>query len=150
MPDVIENALAVSRIFDATREKVFAAWTSPDALRRWYKLADDWEVPVAEVDLRVGGEYRIGMKPPGRDTFYESGTYREIIANERLVYTNVMVGAAEAEHDGTIVTVTFEDHPDGGTLVSVTETGFPSPQVRDVHAGGWPHFLAHLAEAVDA
>lgn len=145
-PDVLpDTTLEISRTFAAPREKVFAAWMDPAALQRWYRMADDWEVPVAEVDFRVGGAYRIGLRPPGRDTFFETGTFREIVAHERIVYTNELRGMSGAEHEDVIVTVTFREAADGGTVVTVREEGFPSAQLRDMHAGGWPGFLDHFA-----
>lgn len=138
-------ALEVSQVFVAPRARVFRAWTDPATLRRWYRLDDTWEVPVAEVDLRVGGAYRIDLQPPGRGVITEAGEYLEIVTDERLVYTCVRTGIGEPEH--TIVTVEFRDTP-GGSEVVVREEGFPSEVSRDTHAGGWPLFLARIDAAL--
>jgi len=150
MPDATlpDTTLEITRVFSASRARVFAAWMDPDALRAWYRHSPDWSVPVAEVDLRVGGRYRIGLQMPGRDPFYEQGEFREVVAEERLVYTNSLQGSAEADHEGTLVTVTFRDAPGGGCEVTVREEGFPSSRVRDLHASGWPGFLDQLAALV--
>ena len=101
--------LSVTKVIRAPRAKVFEAWTTPSWLERWYGLTDEWQTPVAEVDLRVGGQYRLGLQPPGSGVFYEAGEYREVVAGERLVYTVVSTA-----WDGTqTVTVEFRDHPDG-------------------------------------
>jgi hypothetical protein len=54
----------IERTFDAPREAVFDAWTSPEVLRRWFHCAPDWETPEAEVDLQVGGKIRVVMRKP--------------------------------------------------------------------------------------
>lgn len=150
MPDTTlpDTTLELTRVFGATRARVFAAWMDPVALRSWYRHSPDWSVPVAEVDLRVGGRYRIGLQMPGRDPFFEEGEFREIVTDERLVYENRLSGSEEADTEGTLVTVTFRDTADGGCEVTVREEGFPSARIRDLHASGWPGFLDQLAALV--
>ena len=58
------TVLRIERTFDAPAEDVFDAWTNPEVLRRWWNPYPDGRVPVAEVDARVGGAYRIGMESP--------------------------------------------------------------------------------------
>ncbi len=60
--------LRIARTFDAPVERVFAAWTSPEVLRRWLYGMPGWETPTAEVDLRVGGTIRIVMRDPSDGT----------------------------------------------------------------------------------
>ncbi|MEX2100332.1 MAG: SRPBCC domain-containing protein [Acidimicrobiia bacterium] len=132
--------LTLTKVVRAPREKVFEAWTSPEWLTRWYGMADDWTVPVAEVDLRVGGRYRIVMAGPGFDAFDETGEFLEIVPNERLVYT--MTSGAWTEQ--LLVTVTFAEHPDG-TEVTLTDAGYATADLRDQHANGWPGWLDRLA-----
>lgn len=141
-----DTSLEVTHTFAAPRARVFAAWMDPEALTQWYRMDGTWKPSIAEVDLRVGGSYRIGMQPPGLpEPFFETGTFREIVANERLVYTNALQGTGTAaDHEGTLVTVTFADTADGGCTVTVREEGFPSLESRDVHAAGWPGFLEQL------
>lgn len=146
MPELLpDTSLEVTRAFAANRERVFAAWMDPEALKRWYRMSEAWSTPVAEVDLRVGGRYRIGMQLPGREgLMFETGEFLEIVVNERLVYSNELSGGTEADHTGTIVTVTFRDRSGEGCEVTVREDGFPGVRVRDVHASGWPGFLEQL------
>ncbi|MCH8874602.1 SRPBCC domain-containing protein [candidate division KSB1 bacterium] len=74
-----ETTLNLKRTFNAPREKVFRAWTDPTALKEWFHGMDDWTTPVHEIDLQVGGKYRLGMQPPDGDTPYVAyGTYREV------------------------------------------------------------------------
>lgn len=79
--------LEIRRTFEAPREKVFEAWTLPEALTQWWG-PEGYATPSAEVDLRPGGRYRLGMKKlPDGEIFYLSGAYREVRAPEKLVYT---------------------------------------------------------------
>ena len=77
----------IERTFDAPREVVFDAWTSPEVLRRWFHCAPDWETPEAEVDLRVGGEIRVVMRKPDGSKVSAGGEYTEIDRPYRLAMT---------------------------------------------------------------
>jgi uncharacterized protein YndB with AHSA1/START domain len=56
--------LRLERTFNAPAQAVFDAWTSPEVLRRWWPAGPDWDTPVAEVDVRVGGKLRLVMRRP--------------------------------------------------------------------------------------
>src|SRR3989441_9138601 len=93
--------------------KVFQAWTRPEELKRW-SAPGDLTTPVAEVDLRVGGRYRIDMRAPDGTLHRVTGTYRQVDPPNRLVYTwqwETTPGATE-----TLVTVELHD-PAGRTEV---------------------------------
>ena len=62
MPDDRALALRIERTFAAPAQAVFEAWTSVEVLRRWWHAEHDWETPIAEVDLRVGGMIRLVMR----------------------------------------------------------------------------------------
>ena len=138
-----ETTLRLTRVFAAPREKVFRAWTSPEALTQW------WGPPghgtaSAEVDLRAGGRYRLGMrKLPDGAIFYLSGAYREVKAPERLVYT--WRWEAEPEYGETVVTVEFRDRGTS-TEVVLTHELFPTETLREQHGQGWSGCLDRLAE----
>ena len=140
-----ETVLRLERTFDAPREEVFDAWTNPEVLKRWWAVGLDWETPLAEVDLREGGRYRLTMRTPTGESHTVGGEYSEISRPERLVYT----WAWEAEEanqvgtDETLVTVEFAEE-DGGTRVVLTHSGFPSADSRDRHAHGWNGCLDNL------
>ena len=59
-----ETSLRVERTYDASPEEVFDAWTNPEVLRRWWAVHPEGTTPIAEVDLRVGGRYRLSMESP--------------------------------------------------------------------------------------
>lgn len=152
-------ALNVERTVRAPRPFVCQAWTDAERLKVWYKPDDSWSVPVAEIDLRAGGKYRIGLKPPVGPTFYEVGMYGEVALPDRLVYTLRYQGVhlqfqgshldeptgAEMEQYETLITVAFQDLPDGQTRVLVTHAGYRTEEDRDRHREGWPRFLEHFA-----
>ena len=76
-PDL--NAIRIQRRFSASASEVFEAWTSPEMLRRWYPPGSDWDTPVAEVDVRVGGKLRIVMRGPDGEEAGGGGEYREVV-----------------------------------------------------------------------
>lgn len=71
------TAIRIERTYAAPAKAVFEAWTSAEMLRRWYPPGADWDTPVAEVDLRVGGRLRIVMRSPIGEEFGGGGEYRE-------------------------------------------------------------------------
>jgi uncharacterized protein YndB with AHSA1/START domain len=88
LSDHRERVLRIERTFDAPIERVFEAWTSAEVLRRWLHAGPDWETPVAQVDLRVGGNIRIVMRNPsdGGDRG-AGGDYVVVDPPSRLVFT---------------------------------------------------------------
>ena len=121
-------AMIVSRVFDAPRELVFAAWTDPAFVKRWWG-AGGFTVPSCAIDLKPGGRFDYHMRSAeGRD-YRCACVYREVRAPERLVFTNGFV-----DTDGnpvphpdlatwpreTLITVTFAEHA-GKTTVTLTQ-----------------------------
>ncbi len=135
--------LRLTRSFEAPREAVFAAWTEPEELKRWFHPTGEFSTPVAEVDLRVGGTYRIGIKPPDRDAlFVVTGTFKEVSPPERLVLTWSWEGT-EMDVTGTVVTVEFRDRG-GSTEVVLTHELLPTTEARKEHEWGWNGCLEQL------
>ena len=83
----MERELVITRVFDAPRELVFKVWTDPKHLAQWWGPRC-FTNPVCEVDLRVGGAWRIIMRAPDGAEYPGGGIYREIVRNEKLVFTN--------------------------------------------------------------
>ena len=140
-----ETSLQIRRTFPAPRERVFRAWTQPEELKKWWGIADGFSAPIAEVDLRVGGNYRLGMKPPDGDTPYVcGGTFRELRPPEKLVYTWSWEPPGN-DIGETLVTVEFLDRG-GSTEVVLTHELFPNQEARDQHSQGWAGALDQLAK----
>ena len=80
-----DTTVRIERVIDAKPQAVFDAWTSADAIRHWYRDAPDHEVSEVELDVHVGGRYRIVFGPPGEPGYVETGEYVEIDPPRRLV-----------------------------------------------------------------
>ena len=140
-----DTQILITREFAAPRHLVYRAYTEPELIRRWWS-GDQGEVTVAEVDLRVGGRWRYVLGANGGSEVAFHGEYREIVPNERLVYTEVFEGAPESE---AVDTVTFGER-DGGTALSVL-VQHTCREHRDMHVDsgmepGLQEALDHLEQ----
>jgi uncharacterized protein YndB with AHSA1/START domain len=138
------TTLRLRRTFDAPAADVFDAWTNPEVLRRWWVANPAWRTPVAEVDLRVGGAYRLSMEDPDAGTFHTvRGEYREVLRPTRLVYSWCWEeGGGQTAHVST-VTVDFVEEGERTTVV-LEHSDLESPDSRDRHASGWEGCLEML------
>ncbi len=139
-----ELTLHLKRRFAAPREKVFRAWTDPEALKQWWG-PPGYESPNAKVDLRAGGRYRLAMrKLPDGEVFYLSGTYREVQPPVRLVFTWAWE-SPEMDMGETLVTVEFLDRGEE-TEVVLTHELFPNAEICEQHNQGWNGCLDRLTQ----
>ena len=130
------GTLRLERTFKAPAQAVFEAWTSADMLRRWWPAGSDWETPVAEVDVRVGGTLRLVMRSPDGEEFGGGGEYVEITPPKRLVFTWSWDG--QAGHEGVqLIEVELSERPDGTTTVVLTNRGLEDEQSERTHRAGW-------------
>ena len=123
------------RTFDAPVERVFRAWSDPRILECWAWGSLGHEVR-AEVDLRVGGNYRVEPSQPGKDTFVFRGTYEEVVVGRRLVYTLHWDAPMGYESPLERATVEFTDRG-AQTEVTFLHEGVPHQLARDTHETGW-------------
>jgi uncharacterized protein YndB with AHSA1/START domain len=109
-----DEQILIRREFDAPKDLVFKAFTTPELVRRWWH-AKRGEVTVAEIDLRPGGKWRYVAVADGGVEVGFHGEYREIVPNERLVSTEVYEGIPQGDgpEQGTLNTATFTE-ADGG------------------------------------
>lgn len=133
--------LKIERRLSAPPSEVFRCWTEPNELMRWFKPSGEWSTTKAEVDLRVGGSYRIAFSSPAGNEYVESGEYLEILPDTRLSYSGEFRGPTQ--HFKTVVNVEFFEDGDGTRLV-IVERGYPSEEVRNLHQAGWGGFLDQL------
>ena len=82
-----EREIVMTRDFDAPRDLVYDALTTPALIRRWLGVMEGWSMAVCEVDLRVGGSFRYQWRGPGGTTLGMRGVYREIVPTQRIVST---------------------------------------------------------------
>jgi uncharacterized protein YndB with AHSA1/START domain len=143
--------LIVRRTIHATPERLFAAWTEPAQLRRWWGPAQV-ECPVAEVDLRVGGRYRLANKFADGSVWWIAGTFEAVTPPRLLIYSwelsagEIAAGGSPPPAQGVErVTVRFE--PNGAaTEIVVTHERIADEPARVSHEQGWLGCLAGLAE----
>ena len=81
-----ESELVVTRVIDAPRRLVFKAWTQPEHIARWWG-PQGFTTIHCDMDIRVGGTYRFGMRSPQGTEHWKRGVYREIVEPERIVFT---------------------------------------------------------------
>ncbi len=139
-----ETTLQLKQIFPASREKVFRAWTEPEAMKRWLAPSDEFSIPTVEVDLRVGGKYHVDMLSPEGIHHVATGVYRDIQPPHKLVFTWYWENKDMQE---TLVTLEFRERGKETELV-LTHERFPNPEERDRHQHGWTGCLARLVKAL--
>lgn len=123
-----ETEIRITREFAAPKHLVHKAVTTPELVKRWWN-AKRGEVTAAEIDLREGGKWRYAMVTPDGFEVAFHGEYREIVANERIVSTEVFEGAPDAENNATVNTMTLAEDQ-GRTAITVL-IQCPSREVRD-------------------
>jgi len=138
--------LRLHRTFAAPRERVFRAWTVPEEMKQW-KAPGDMTTPLAEVDLRPGGKYRIHMRAAdGAVTHRLAGVYRVVEPPKKLVYT--WRWEDEPGSGETLVTVEFLERGAGTELV-LTHELFPNDEASRKHEAGWTACFDKLARVVE-
>ena len=120
-----DREAALTRVFDAPRDLVYEAWTSPGHVPNWLLGPDGWEMPVCEMDLRPGGSWRYVWRKSDGTEMEMTGDYREVVPPERIVNTERGGG----DWPETVNTVTFAEE-DGRTTVTITVL-YPSQEARD-------------------
>ena len=133
-----ERELVVTRTFNGPARIVFEAWTKPDLFKQWWlPKSMGMSLRSCEMDVRVGGKYRLEFEPDGMAFF---GTYLEVTPHSRLVWTN-----EEGDNGQTVTTVTFDENA-GKTLLVVHDL-YPSREALDSGStGAMPEALDQLDE----
>ena len=151
-----EDAVIIERSFDAPVDLIWQMWTDPAHFKAWYG-PDGATIPVAKMDVRVGGTRLVCMEvqtPNGPMQMWFAGEYREVVENERLVYTEAISdengnlsssrGIAGEHPVTTEVRVVLKD-VGGRTSMVMTHIGIPSDSPG---ASGWAMALDKLAAKV--
>jgi uncharacterized protein YndB with AHSA1/START domain len=122
--------MRVTRLLPATPEQVFDAYTDAEKQKIWYTILDkEPGIVEIEVDLRVGGQQTAVWGPDRETLFHETQTFLEIDRPHRLVTESTGSGP-DGKTMTTHIEITFEE-AEGGTLMTVQQSGFPVPEVRD-------------------
>ena len=147
-----DTEIKITREFAAPKHLVYKAWTTPELIKRWWG-GRRGVVNLAEVDLRVGGKWRyLSTTDRGFEVGFH-GVFREVVANDRLVYTEVYEGVPGGDDDPPVVTLTFTESGGRTTLTSLTQLS--SREVRDMiiqsgMEGGMQHAMDLLEEVAIA
>ena len=154
------DAVTIERSFAAPVELIWAMWTDPEHFAAWYG-PDGATVPIAKMDVRVGGTRLVCMEvqtPAGPMQMWFTGEYREVVQNQRLVYTESMsdengnvlspeeLGMPAGHPTTTEVRVELEE-VGGRTKMVMTHAGVPADSPG---ATGWTMALDKLAAHVEA
>jgi uncharacterized protein YndB with AHSA1/START domain len=134
--------LQLNRVIPAARERVFAAWTTPEAIKVWFG-PDNCRVLDVQVDLRVDGEYCFSLSTEDLDEIKVRGRYLEVTPPTKLIYTWRWEGNSELTVGTSLVTVEFTS---AGTFTEIhlTHEQLPSIESRDDHGHGWSGTLDKL------
>lgn len=151
---VSNDAIVIERIFEAPVDLIWQMWTQPEHFKKWYG-PEGFSVPVAKMDVRVGGRRLVCMETPdGSMKIWTAGEYTEVVPNERLVYTdgmadesgNLVSPSAMGMPGGypaiTTVTVLLEEL-NGRTKMVMTHAGMPKDQQGA--SRGWEQAFAKMA-----
>jgi uncharacterized protein YndB with AHSA1/START domain len=153
MAEGSDEAVVIERTFDAPVAMVWRMWTEPEQFRMWYG-PDGARVPEATMDVRVGGIRRICLEvqtPEGPARMWFAGEYREVVENERLVYTESAADehgdvAGQAGHPAHTQVVVELSDVGGRTRMVMTHVGIPADSPGAV---GWAMAFGKLAALLE-
>ncbi len=133
-------SLVLKRRINAAPEKVYAAWTRPEQMTRWWGATGNPKAPIAETDIKVGGRFRVQFWTPDGEHHSVSGLYREVVPNRRLVFSWAWQSTPERESQ-----VSIDLRPEGGgTMLTLTHEQFADQKACDDHRVGWMRGLDNL------
>ncbi len=142
--------LVLERVFDATPDRVFRAWTDPEVLKKWF-APKPFTTPVADLDVRPGGACMIVMRGPDGKDYPNPGVYLEVVPNRRLVTTDAYVSAWQPSPQPFMtMDLSFEELGDGKTKATYRVLHW-SQEAYDQHVQmgfheGWGTCADQLAE----
>lgn len=139
-------SLRLTRTFPVAAEKVWQAWTDPQALSEWFGPADRNAMLLADMDVREGGRYHLRFRTADGEVHDVSGEYTEVVPQRRLVFTWAWKSTPERV---SRVSVTLEE-VEGGTQLDLLHDSFFDDAARTNHERGWTAAIRHLGEFLSA
>ena len=138
-------SLTIKRRINASPAKIYAAWTNPQQIARWFGPSSvKAGTGHASIDARIGGRYRISFTNEDGEHHEVGGVYREVVPNQRLVFSWAWHSTPERESQ-----VTISLKPDGdGTLLTLHHEQFFDSAARDSHERGWTGMLDKLEKYI--
>jgi len=129
-----DEQILITREFDAPRQLVYKAWTTPELVRRWW-AGHRGELRSVEIDLRVGGRWRYVMVAHGGLEVVFHGEYRELVPDERIVTTEVFEMRGASDDDAALNIVTFTE-AGGRTTLSLLVQAIDKAQRDAIMSSG--------------
>lgn len=139
------NTLVITRVIPASRERVFDAWTNEEVIKKWFCPSAGMSIPVADVDAREGGEYRIVMQNKDDETYSPSGVYEKVSPVDQLIFSWKWADSELV----TRVIIDLRELSESETELTLTHEGFPETEIRDKHSEGWTGCLDRLTSLFD-
>jgi uncharacterized protein YndB with AHSA1/START domain len=143
---VTAKEITITRVFDASRELVWKAWTEPEQLARWWGPRG-WSTPISNIaiDARSGGAFRVTSVSEDGTEMPTHGVYRDVVEPERLVLDE---SAEDAWHEGATSEVTFVDLGDGRTRMTLRSTVHTTDDAARQAEAGLTSAIDRLAEVL--
>lgn len=139
--------LVLNRRYPVAPEKVWRAWTDPEAVKKWWGPGPGELVSAAELDVRVGGRFRIVFGGADGRANECAGIYKEVSPNRKLVFTWTWPRTTPERE--SLVTITFQE-VQGGTELVFRHERFFDEKVRDDHKRGWTGVLDKLERFLES
>ena len=139
-----EISLRINKTFSQSRERVYQAWTDPQALSQWFAPSDEFTVVVGALDVRPGGTFRVEMRHKDGNVHAASGKYLEVQKPSKLVFTWAW-DMPDAEQ--TVITIDFREQGASTELIMVQDK-FATAESRDKHEQGWAGCLSRLEKVL--
>ena len=136
-------SLTLSRSYPVAPQKVWRAWTDAEALKKWWGPGPGEPVSAAELDVRVGGRFRIVFGGPDGKAHECAGVYQEVVPNKKLVFTWSWPNSTPERI--SVVTIEFRQSGTGTDLMFRHEQLFDE-KARDDHKRGWTATFDKLTE----
>jgi uncharacterized protein YndB with AHSA1/START domain len=139
MAEAEKLSLEINRFIRASRDRVYAAWTDPAQLRKWF-APENVQTRNLIADVRVGGQFRWELTDQEGKEITISGKYREVEPGKKIVFTWRLEEDEDWKNHSSTVTVEFFDR-EGGTEIRLTHEKLPNEASRDDHTQGWKSVL---------
>jgi uncharacterized protein YndB with AHSA1/START domain len=139
MAEAEKFSLEIKRFIEASRDRIYAAWTDPAQLKKWFG-PENVKTRGLIADARVGGQFRWDLTDQEGKEITISGEYLELEPGKKIVFTWRLEEDEVWKDHNSMVTVDFFDR-EGGTEIRLTHEKLPNETSRDDHTQGWNSVL---------
>jgi uncharacterized protein YndB with AHSA1/START domain len=139
-----DGAMVLSRVYDAPAKLVFEAWSTAEALKRWWG-PKHFDTPTVDLDFKVGGAYRMVMRDPAGTLYPFHGVFKEIVPHSRIVFSAVIEGLNEE-----VLTIATFVEENGKTLLTVRQDRPKNVAAASGMTEGWSGQMEKLAALLAA